>query len=64
MTTHMRAPLIRTDRADVFFNFSAPFEIYDDNAVLQKLRLQETSPQQLAEIFPEQLREIACRIAS
>jgi len=47
------------DRADVFFNFSAPFEIYDDNAILQKLRLQETSSQQLSEIFPEQLRGIA-----
>jgi|MDSX01.1.fsa_nt_gb hypothetical protein len=33
----LRSP---TDRADVFFNFNAPFEIYDDNAILQKLRLQ------------------------
>jgi hypothetical protein len=35
------------DRSDIFFNFSAPFEIHDDTEILRRMGLHEASHDEL-----------------
>lgn len=44
-----------TDRTDVFFNFSEPFEINDDNEILRRLGLQKASREFLQSSLPKDL---------
>ena len=44
------------DRSDVFFNFSAPFEIADDNEILKRMQLQRAPPADVPLFVPEALR--------
>ncbi|KAL7694837.1 putative transcription factor DP, winged helix-like DNA-binding domain superfamily [Plasmopara halstedii] len=43
------------DRQDIFFNFSAPFEIHDDADILQKLNLHKAAYADLKQMVPEKL---------
>ncbi|RLN71963.1 hypothetical protein BBJ28_00014279, partial [Nothophytophthora sp. Chile5] len=43
------------DRQDIFFNFSAPFEIHDDADILQKLNLHKAPYAELKQMVPEKL---------
>lgn len=43
------------DRQDIFFNFSAPFEINDDTELLRRLGLHKCPRSELAELVPEKL---------
>lgn len=43
------------DRGDIFFNFSAPFEIHDDNEILKRLNLHHASFDELPKLIPRQL---------
>jgi len=44
-----------TDRTDVFFNFSEPFEINDDNEILRRLGMQKASNEFLQKSLPKEL---------
>lgn len=47
------------DRSDVFFNFSAPFEINDDNEVLKRMEFQKATPDEVqAYVDPQLLRYV------
>ncbi|GMF15287.1 unnamed protein product [Phytophthora lilii] len=43
------------DRQDIFFNFSAPFEIHDDADILQKLNLHKAPYNELKQMVPDKL---------
>ncbi|CAH0482528.1 unnamed protein product [Peronospora belbahrii] len=43
------------DRQDIFFNFSAPFEIHDDADILQKLNLHKAPYAELKQLVPDKL---------
>ncbi|KAG1704102.1 hypothetical protein DVH05_006115 [Phytophthora capsici] len=43
------------DRQDIFFNFSAPFEIHDDADILQKLNLHKAPYADLKQMVPDKL---------
>ena len=43
------------DRGDIFFNFSAPFEIHDDNEILKRLNLHHAKYEELHKLIPIQL---------
>ncbi|KAG6623669.1 transcription factor Dp-1 [Phytophthora cinnamomi] len=43
------------DRQDIFFNFSAPFEIHDDADILQKLNLHKAPYTELKQMVPDKL---------
>ncbi|KAF1773832.1 Transcription factor DP [Phytophthora cactorum] len=43
------------DRQDIFFNFSAPFEIHDDADILQKLNLHKAPYAELKQMVPDKL---------
>ncbi|KAG7393222.1 hypothetical protein PHYPSEUDO_011227 [Phytophthora pseudosyringae] len=43
------------DRQDIFFNFSAPFEIHDDADILQKLNLHKAPYGELKQMVPDKL---------
>mmetsp|Transcript_11357 Transcript_11357/g.22489 ORF Transcript_11357/g.22489 Transcript_11357/m.22489 type:complete len:325 (-) Transcript_11357:47-1021(-) len=43
------------DRTDVFFNFSKPFEINDDNEILKRIGLNKTTDQDLRRSIPADL---------
>lgn len=43
------------DRQDIFFNFSAPFEIHDDTDILRKLNLHKAPFDELKELVPDKL---------
>ncbi|ETL38888.1 hypothetical protein L916_09624 [Phytophthora nicotianae] len=43
------------DRQDIFFNFSAPFEIHDDADILQKLNLHKVPYAELKQMVPDKL---------
>ncbi|KAI9987775.1 hypothetical protein PInf_023819 [Phytophthora infestans] len=43
------------DRQDIFFNFSAPFEIHDDADILQKLNLHRAPYTELKQMVPDKL---------
>ncbi|KAE9049049.1 hypothetical protein PR003_g637 [Phytophthora rubi] len=43
------------DRQDIFFNFSAPFEIQDDADILQKLNLHKAPYTELKQMVPDKL---------
>jgi len=43
------------DRGDIFFNFSAPFEIHDDNEILKRLKLHHAPYEELPNLIPRQL---------
>jgi len=44
------------DRSDVFFNFSAPFELADDNEILRRMQLQRASVEDVEAFVPEHLK--------
>ena len=45
------------DKHEIFFNFSAPFEIHDDNEIMKRMRLHECHTQsQLESLVPPHLR--------
>lgn len=43
------------DRQDIFFNFSAPFEINDDTEILRRLELHKCEYAELKQLVPEKL---------
>lgn len=43
------------DRQDIFFNFSAPFEINDDTEILRRLNLHQCPYSELKQMVPEKL---------
>ncbi|KAF1334450.1 Transcription factor dp-1, partial [Globisporangium splendens] len=43
------------DRQDIFFNFSAPFEINDDTEILRRLNLHQCVFSELKQLVPEKL---------
>jgi hypothetical protein len=43
------------DRTDVFFNFSKPFEINDDNEILKRLGMHKTTAEELRRMLPRNL---------
>lgn len=43
------------DRQDIFFNFSAPFEINDDTEILRRLGLHQAPYHELKQMVPEKL---------
>jgi hypothetical protein len=43
------------DRGDIFFNFDSPFEIHDDNEILQSLGLHTMSAAKLQRLIPPEL---------
>lgn len=43
------------DRQDIFFNFSAPFEINDDTEILRRLNLHQCAFAELKQMVPEKL---------
>ncbi|RLN47394.1 hypothetical protein BBJ29_001952 [Phytophthora kernoviae] len=43
------------DRQDIFFNFSAPFEIHDDADILQRLNLHKARFAELKQMVPDKL---------
>ncbi|TYZ60136.1 hypothetical protein PybrP1_005883 [[Pythium] brassicae (nom. inval.)] len=43
------------DRQDIFFNFSAPFEINDDTEILRRLELHKCAYAELKQLVPEKL---------
>lgn len=43
------------DRQDIFFNFSAPFEINDDTEILRRLGLHQAPYNELKQMVPEKL---------
>lgn len=43
------------DRQDIFFNFSAPFEIHDDADILQRLNLHRAPYAELKQMVPDKL---------
>eukprot|EP00742_Colponemidia_sp_Colp-10_P007213 GILJ01007753.1.p1 GENE.GILJ01007753.1~~GILJ01007753.1.p1 ORF type:complete len:298 (-),score=58.67 GILJ01007753.1:171-1064(-) len=42
------------DRADIFFNFSLPFEIHDDNEILKRMSMHKTTMDDLVNLVPKQ----------
>ena len=46
---------MRSDRTDVFFNFSAPFEIHDDFEVMKRLGLDKCTEDDVREIVNDEL---------
>lgn len=42
-------------RSDIFFNFSAPFEINDDNEVLKRMKMHKAPQEELPTLIPAQL---------
>eukprot|EP00327_Prymnesium_parvum_P045127 CAMPEP_0205862854 /NCGR_PEP_ID=MMETSP1083-20121108/6520_1 /ASSEMBLY_ACC=CAM_ASM_000430 /TAXON_ID=97485 /ORGANISM="Prymnesium parvum, Strain Texoma1" /LENGTH=456 /DNA_ID=CAMNT_0053224643 /DNA_START=187 /DNA_END=1558 /DNA_ORIENTATION=+ len=47
------------DRQEIFFNFSAPFEIHDDTGTLMRMHMQHCDPAQLPELLPAEVVEFA-----
>jgi len=43
------------DRQEIFFNFSAPFEIHDDTEVLTRMHMQHCDSAQLHSLVPDEL---------
>jgi len=43
------------DRTDVFFNFSKPFEINDDNEILKRLGMHKTTIEELRRMLPREI---------
>ena len=43
------------DRQEIFFNFSAPFEIHDDSETLKRMDMQRCRPEQIATLLPDGL---------
>ena len=47
------------DRQEIFFNFSAPFEIHDDSETLKRMSMQDCSPERVASLVPDGLSQFA-----
>lgn len=45
------------DRQEVVFNFSQPFEIQDDNAILKRMRMQKFELSEVGDLVPEALAD-------
>lgn len=66
VNTHKEAVIdceMAEDKKEIFFNFSSPFEIHDDNEVMKRMRLNVCSHVELARLVPEHLVEYATAIA-
>jgi len=50
------------DRQEIFFNFSAPFEIHDDSETLKRMNMQQCPPERIAELVPEGLSSFALEV--
>lgn len=46
-------------RREIFFNFSAPFEIHDDSETLKRMRMQRCTPETLNALVPQGLAPFA-----
>jgi len=47
------------DRQEIFFNFSAPFEIHDDSETLKRMNMQRCPTDRVAALVPEGLGQFA-----
>ena len=47
------------DKQEIFFNFSAPFEIHDDSETLKRMHMQRCASDQLAALVPPNLVQFA-----
>jgi len=47
------------DRQEIFFNFSAPFEIHDDSETLKRMNMQYCSSDRVASLVPDGLSQFA-----
>jgi hypothetical protein len=47
------------DKQEIFFNFSAPFEIHDDSETLKRMNMQRCPPDRVDEFLPSELHEFA-----
>lgn len=47
-------------RRDLFFNFSAPFEIHDDHEILMRMNLHKCDPSELPQLVPPEVC-VRCR---
>jgi len=47
------------DRQEIFFNFSAPFEIHDDSETLKRMNMQRCAADRVASLVPEGLADFA-----
>lgn len=50
------------DRQEIFFNFSAPFEIHDDSETLKRMNMQHRAPDRVASLVPEGLAPFAMEL--
>ena len=50
------------DRQEIFFNFSAPFEIHDDSETLKRMQMQHCAPDRIASLVPEGLAPFAMEV--
>jgi len=50
------------DRQEIFFNFSAPFEIHDDSETLKRMEMQRCPPESVAALVPEGLGTFAAEM--
>ena len=49
-------------RRDLFFNFSAPFEIHDDHEILMRMNLHQCDPSELSSLVPPEVCARVCAI--
>jgi hypothetical protein len=47
------------DKQEIFFNFSAPFEIHDDSETLKRMHMQRCASDQLTALVPPNLVQFA-----
>ena len=50
------------DRQEIFFNFSAPFEIHDDSETLKRMNMHHREPDRVASLVPEGLAPFAMEV--
>ena len=47
------------DKQEIFFNFSAPFEIHDDSETLKRMNMQRCRPESVGQLVPPGLAQFA-----
>ena len=52
------------DKQEIFFNFSAPFEIHDDSETLKRMNMQRCDPERVGSLVPEGLARFASEMVS
>ena len=50
------------DKQEIFFNFSAPFEIHDDSETLKRMNMHHREPDRVASLVPEGLAPFAMEV--